>query len=177
MQNNDLSRFKTTIIFTTTALASDLQDYLIGKYPGIPEEQRPWVVNHSKKEEIDKEDIFCRTAINHPHRIRLIITTTCMLMGINVPNADIVINLGLMSNLSDGVQALGRVGRRDGRSDNTRPCGLMYNILNASDMAQHTEQSVKDFMNTDQCLTYYLERHFGWSENLNKCMRCSNCFC
>ena len=177
MKSNSMSRFKTTIIFTTTALASDLQDYLIRKYPGIPEEQRLWVVNHSRKDAVDKEDIFNRTAIGHPYRIRLIITTTCMLMGINVPNADIVVNLGSMSNLCDGVQALGRIGRRDGSADNTRPCGIMYNILNASDMAQHTDQSVKNFMKSTKCLTQYLEQHFGWGDSSPaKCMRCSNCF-
>ena len=176
MKNNELENFKTTIIFTDTKLASDLQDYIISKYPGIPVEQRPWVVNHSKKEQIDKEDIFHRTAVDHPHRIRLIITTTCMLMGINVPKADIVINLGSMSNLSDGVQALGRIGRRDGSMDKTRPVGVMYNIFNASDMAQHTEQSVKDFINSTNCLTQYLEQHFGWGDSSSvKCLRCSNC--
>ena len=177
MKMNNLSTFKTTIIFTNSVMASDLQDYLICKYPGIPEEQRPWVVNHSKKEEIDKEDIFNRTAVDHPQRIRLIITTTCMLMGINVPKADIVINLGCMANLSDGVQALGRVGRRDGSTDKVRPIGIMYNLLNSTDMAHHTAQSVKEFMNSDTCLTAYLEHHFGWNEtSVANCMRCSNCF-
>ena len=179
MQSQDLSSFKTTIIFTNTKLASDLQDYLILKYPGIPVHKRPWKVNHSRGEEIDKDDIVTRTANDSSDPIKLIITTSCMLMGINVPSAHIVINLGLMGNFTVCVQALGRIGRRVGDNEKTRPVGLMYNVLNATDMAQHHTQGIKDFMVSSRCLTAQLEEHFGWSKTKpvqSKCFRCSNCF-
>ena len=65
MQDQDLDKFKTTIIFTKTLLAIELQDHLVVKYRGIPEENRPWVVNFSDKDEIDKEDIATRTSAGH----------------------------------------------------------------------------------------------------------------
>ena len=117
---------------------------------------------------------FSAHPTSHPYPIKLIITTTCMLMGINVPNAHIVINLGAMANLSDGVQASGRVGRRDGTSGKTRPVGLMYNILNGSDMSKHTSTDVKTFMASKDCLSKLLKNYFGWQDASN-CAMCSNC--
>ena len=107
-----------------------------------------------------------------------------MLMGLNIPNISIVVNLGDVSSLSDAWQAAGRGGRRIGGAgtEKTRCSSTVYNILNAEDMAHHTDQSVKDFMKSTVCLRrgkHGLMKHFGWepvSSNLSGPDCCSNCY-
>ena len=82
MVNKDFSKFKTTIIFTNTKLGPELNNYLGLKYPGIPQEQRPWMWNHSERDKATVQDMFTRVQPGHPHQIRIIITTTCI-MGVN----------------------------------------------------------------------------------------------
>lgn len=60
MVSNNFSSFKTTIVFTNTKLGPDLNNYLCRKYPGITEDQRPWVWNHSRRDAATVKDIFSR---------------------------------------------------------------------------------------------------------------------
>lgn len=183
MLKKDFSNFKTTIIFTNTKLGPELNNYLGLKYPGIPQEQRPWMWNHSERDKATVQDLFNRVQPGHPHQIRIIITTTCMLMGLNIPDISIVVNLGEVSNLSDLWQAAGRGGRRIGGvgPEKNRLSSIVYNLLNPEDMAHHTNQSVKNFMKSTSCLRRGengLMKHFGWESDSSRppdlnC--CSNC--
>ena len=105
-------------------------------------------------------------------------------MGLNIPNIDIVVNLGVAANLSDVWQAAGRAGRRGrgGRGEKSRAVSVIYNILNASDLAHHSDKTVKAFMNSKECLKKGedgLMPYFGWnpenimSQNVDCCINCN----
>ena len=103
-----------------------------------------------------------------------------MLMGLNIPNIDIVINLGEISNLSDMWQAAGRAGRRRG-GEKIRSVSVVYNLLNASDLANHSDNHVRDFFNSKECLKrgkHGLMSYYGWDvdfANIYTKVCCSNC--
>lgn len=168
---NNFENFQKTIIFVKNVDEGILiNDELAAKYPYIPIHHRPWVLNHSRKKPVSRAAIAKGCDNGH---YKLIITTSTMLMGLNIPKVRRVIMLGPFGMMGDHLQALGRAGRRE---DGGRAQSIYYNCWNKTDLVHHVSDSVRQFCETDQCLKVFCDRHFGWEGNIHGgAWCCSNC--
>ena len=168
---DNFNNFNKTLIFVKNIEEGiRINDELCEKYPSIPISQRPWVLNHSRKKPVSRAAI-AKGCDNGQYK--LIITTSTMLMGLNIPKVRRVIMLGPFSMMGDHLQALGRAGRREpgGRSQS-----IYYNCWNKTDLVHNVSESVKQFCQTKQCLKVFCDIHYGWEGNVyggEWC--CSNC--
>ena len=105
---------------------------------------------------------------------KVIICTSTLLMGVNLPLYDVMIMLGPYSHLNDLQQAWGRVGRRfEGKK---RRQSLAYICYNKTTLSNIATQDVKDFCDTNMCLKQFVNEAFGNTtipSGKDRC--CSNC--
>ena len=107
-------------------------------------------------------------------KAKVIICTSTLLMGVNLPFYDVMIMLGPYSHLNDLQQAWGRVGRRiEGKKRRQSLAYICYNNITLSRIAT---QDVKDFCDTNMCLKQFVNEAFGNTiipSGKDRC--CSNC--
>ena len=101
---------KTTIIFVQSFQElENINNYLLVQLRNILRgKNKPWLVNHSAVGKLTKIDNQKRVENG---QIKLFITTSVMLCGIDLPNVDMVVVTRPFSHLSSVIQAGGRGGR------------------------------------------------------------------
>jgi len=133
----------------------------------------PFVMNHS--------NIGPITAENYRQRkgdISLYLSTSVMLLGLDLNNIDIVIMVRPMNMLHYVVQAAGRGGRNMGNGLRRRV--LFYLLWNKNDIGSNVpgmSTDMKEFCETQECLKKVLKIYFGFmnSDSLDPGWCCSNC--
>ena len=131
------------------------------------EKNTPWILNYADKGPRSKANL--RKRLNEGS-IPLIISTHCMLFGLNLNNIETVIMLKPFSNLSDFLQAAGRAGRRS--CDNTRKNCSFYLLYSKSDLARkQVTEEVKEFVKSTLCLKEIIAHHFNYE------MKCEGFWC
>lgn len=171
-QTNTFSKLKKTIIFVKDVKKDGipLNDYLILKYKHIPIRQRPWVLNHSEIDAVTTEHLI-KSCEND--QLRIIITSSNLLMGVNIPGLKTAIMLGPFSMMADLQQALGRVGRRELGG---RGLSVLYNCWNLTDLSRNTSPEVVQYCKTNDCLKQYTHEHFtNEKKTFGGSWCCSNC--
>ena len=111
-------------------------------------------------------------------KIFLYVTTSVMLLGLDLKDVPIVILFSPFHTLNSFIQAGGRAGRRSGDGERTR--SVLYALWNNSDIRPNLpnlDNSVRDFFKTSMCLKEYVNKYFSnnpfLKQNNNWC--CSNC--
>ena len=133
----------------------------------------PFVMNHS--------GIGPITAESYRHRretINLYLTTSVMLLGLDLSDISIVGMVRPFNMCHDILQAAGRGGRNLGNGFRKRV--LFYCLYNNSDIASNVpgmSKEVKEFCETESCLKVFLKNYFDHSVSVSGhpgwC--CSNC--
>ena len=169
--SGDFDGFKKTLIFTFSNEGCALNDMLCERHPNIPSHEKPWIFSHSKIDDVTI-DSFNKRIIEG--KAKLIICTSTLLMGVNLPFFDVMIMLGPYSHLNDLQQAWGRVGRRfEGKK---RRQSLAYICHNNMTLSRIATQDVKDFCVTNMCLKQFVNESFGNTTIQSvKDRCCSNC--
>ena len=110
--------------------------------------------------------------------IFLFVTTSVMLLGLNIKDIHIVILFSPFGSLNSLLQAGGRSGRRC--ENGTRNKSVVYTLFNNSEIrANHPNQdkNVREYYTTQKCLKNYMHSFFSLvnipSQPLDWC--CSNC--
>jgi superfamily II DNA helicase RecQ len=171
VDSGDFNGFKKTLIFTFSKEGCALNDLLCERHPNIPSHKKPWIFSHSK---IDDVTIHSFNKRIMEGTAKVIICTSTLLMGVNLPLYDVMIMLGPYSHLNDLQQAWGRVGRRfEGKK---RRQSLAYICYNKTTLSNIATQDVKDFCDTNMCLKKFVNELFGnTSTQSSKDRCCSNC--
>ena len=138
----------------------------------------PFVMNHSGCGKVTSKNILDRR-----NDISLFISTTKMLMGIDIANNQIIIFVRPLNLLHYLLQGAGRAGRRTSSGKHTKV--LVYVLFNSSDIANNVPgmtSEVKMFCSSKSCLKALLREHFVIGQG---CLRdqsktdqswcCSNC--
>ena len=128
-------------------------------YQGRP---KPWLVNNSSVGKLTK--LENQRNIDDGH-IKLYVTTSVMLCGIDLPRVDVIILVRPFSHISSILQAAGRGGRI--LKDGTRRRVAVYLLYNATDIrssASNIHENVKSLYQTKSCIKKILFGHFS-SEN------------
>jgi len=172
---NPLTAKKAMIFFRTENYLLDINDSLCDRLPNYSDPfTQPWIQCHGGTGEITE-------ALNYNRRneITLFLTTTKMLMGIDLKGIEIIIFVRPLNMLHYILQGAGRGGRKN--KSCKRKKVLVYILYNKSDIAGNVpgmSQEVKDFLVTSECLKSELSSFFGFfytprPENNAWC--CSNC--
>ena len=134
----------------------------------------PFVMNHSGCGKITAENILDRR-----NNISLFITTTKMLLGIDISDIQIIIFVRPLNQLHYLLQGAGRAGRRQA-SGKTRKV-LVYVLHNSSDVANTVpgmSSEVKMFCSASTCLKVVLSKHFQiGQESENSRVRADGSWC
>ena len=166
---------KKCIIFFRTemqllAAYEDLQE----KLPQFSDnESIPFVMNHGGVGEATEQNIVLRR-----NSIKLFLTTSKMLMGIDLDDINIVIFVRPPNKLHHILQGAGRAGRR--RADGGRQKVLVYVLYNSQDLGGNVpglEDSVRYFCTAQSCLKNLLRVHFDGfiPENVTGAWCCGSC--
>ena len=161
------------LIFCFLKDAIKINNYLYEKLScfATNEKNTPWVLNYADKGPRSKENLRKRVKDGS---LPLIISTHCMLFGLNLNNIETVIMLKPFSNLSDFLQAAGRAGRRS--SDNTRKKCSFYLLYSKRDLAsRYVTEEVKEFVTSTSCLKKKLSHHFNYTIECEGNWCSSNC--
>ena len=118
----------------------------------------PFVKNHSSIGPITAENLRKRKS-----SISLYLTTSVMLLGLDLENIDIIGMIRPFNHCHDILQAAGRGGRKLGELGKRRKV-VFYLLYNASDISNAVPgmtSEVKEFCETDGCLKMFLRSKFG----------------
>ena len=150
----------------------DVNDYLCECLPDLAADPStcPWAVNFSS--------VGPATALsirNRQKEITLYLTTSVMLMGIDLADIQIIGMVRPFGTIHSIVQACGRGGRNTG--DDLRQKVVFYLVYNRSDIGENTNvtPSVRDFCLTENCLKKTMMDFFGTSGSWGDLWCCSNC--
>ena len=153
-----------------------IQNYLFSRL-GDAGRKKPWVLITSDTGIVTKKQMWINS---RKGSIFLYLCTSVLLTGVNYRRIDIVLSCRPMPHLHLLVQAAGRGGRE--QEDGTRRLVVMYQLWNKQDLVVGRKglvEDVKDFCQTDNCLRYKLEEHFGISviakHVLDNDWCCGNC--
>ena len=116
----------------------------------------PFVMNHSGCGKVTTQNILDRR-----NDISLFITTTKMLLGIDITNIQIIIFVRPLNQLHYLLQGAGRAGRRKASGKKTKV--LVYVLHNSSDVASTVpgmSNEVKMFCTSNTCLKVVLSKYF-----------------
>ena len=151
---------------------ADINDFLCEACPELASDPStcPWVVNFSGVGPATAKSIRERSG-----EISLYLTTSVMLMGINLQNIEVVIMVRPFSQLHSLVQACGRGGRK--MAEKGRKRVVFYLLWNKSDIADNVDISpaVRELCMTEKCLKEVLMDHFGTEGSMGGDWCCSNC--
>jgi len=112
-------------------------------------------------------------------QINLYLTTSCMLLGLDLSNIDIVGMVRPLNMCHYIIQAAGRGGRNMGTGQRRKV--LFYMLYNSSDVANNVpglSSEVREFCETKECLKMFLKKYFGSSSpaSSDQSWCCSNCY-
>ena len=164
---------KNAIVFCRSELHQiDICEYLKEKLPDFSPDIAPYVMNHANIGKVTAKNILERR-----NEISLFVSTTKMLMGVDLEKIDIIIFVRALGMLHYFVQGAGRAGRR---SSVGRRKVIVYVLVNASDIASNVpgmDESVRGFCTTVDCLNEYLEKYFDGQVTSPKRQSwcCGNC--
>ena len=91
VDSGDFSSFKKTLIFTFGKEGCALNDMLCERHPNIPSHEKPWIFSHSKIDDVTIDSFNKRIMED---KAKVIICTSTLLMGVNLPLYDVMIMLG-----------------------------------------------------------------------------------
>ena len=111
--------------------------------------------------------------------INLYLTTSVMLLGLDLSNIDIVGMVRPLNMCHYIIQAAGRGGRNMGTGQRRKV--LFYMLYNNNDIASNVpglSSEVRDFCETKMCLKVFLKKYFGSSSptSSEQSWCCSNCY-
>ena len=123
-----------------------------------------WIVDHSA--------VGTFTKLTNQKRmdkgeIKLYITTSVMLCGIDLPQVDIILVTRPFSHMSSIIQAGGRGGRM--QKDEARKRVVVYLLYNATDIrsnARHISNGVRNLYRDNGCFKDALKHYFSPSEDV-----------
>ena len=165
---------KCIIFFRTEMQMLETYEYLLSQLPQFKDnESIPFVMNHSINGEATEKSF-----VERRNDIKLFLTTSKMLMGLDLANIQIIVFVRPMNLLHHILQGAGRAGRR--QASGYREKVLVYVLYNSQDLGGNVpglHDSVRLFCTTKCCLKKLLGDHFGGSTdsrmNIEWC--CSNC--
>ena len=134
----------------------------------------PFVMNHSGLGPITSKNI-----IDRKNDITLFLSTSKMLMGIDIESIDVVVFVRVLSMLHYILQGAGRGGRRSTQFPGKRRKVIVYILYNSSDIAANVpglSVEVREFCKTQECLKKFLKKYFDKNDKVEEndwC--CSNC--
>ena len=127
---------------------------------------------HSKTPESIQKTVLSEF-LKRESRIRLIVATCALGMGVNIPDVELIIHYGIPTEVESYVQEIGR-GGRDGRACSALLYYKPYHLA-------HCDKEMRDYVKTTQCRRKVLLKHFKEKEialnPMHKC--CDTCtqFC
>lgn len=164
---------KAMIFFRTETQLMDTYEYLLDQLPGFENKSSPFVMSHGAVGEATDKNI-----IERKNDISLFLTTTKMLMGVDLADIQVVIFVRPMNHLQHILQGAGRAGRK--QVSGKRQKVLVYILFNSQDLGGNVPglmDSVREFCTTQKCLKMLLGEHFDGKpfENSNNNWCCGNC--
>ena len=111
--NNDITPKKGMIFCQTLSDIMDVSDYLTRKLRstlknrGVENKNYPWVINHSEIGHVTAEHIRKRSSNGD---ISLYITTSVMLLGLDIRDIDVIIQFRPFPQMHSHNQAAGKIG-------------------------------------------------------------------
>ena len=117
------------------------------------------MVNHSAVGKITKIENEKRMRTGD---VKLFISTSVMLLGIDLPRVDLIVITRPFSHISSVIQAAGRGGRL--MKDGTRRRVAVFLLYNATDIrpnADHITKEVRHLYKEDSCIRKVLFNHFS----------------
>ena len=154
---------KAIIFFRTEYQMLAAYEYLLEQLPEFEgnNKQIPFVMNHGAVGEATDRNI-----VERKDDIKLFLSTSKMIMGVDLKDIQIVIFVRPMNQLQHIIQGAGRAGRRNPNGIRNRV--IVYILYNSQDLGQNVpglEDSVRAFCTSQECLKVPLRMHFdGRSE-------------
>ena len=155
---------------------ADLYDELCDMLPEHAADPNtcPFVMNHSSVGPITADKLRKRRA-----SISLYLSTSVMLLGLDLEDIDIVGMVRPFNHCHDILQAAGRGGRKLGDLGMRRKV-VFYMLYNKSDISSAVpgmSKEVREFCETKGCLKQFLKNIFGFSgeTGTDATWCCSNC--
>lgn len=149
----------------------------LGARAYTPEEQIPEnrIFGQYHKDYSDDMKLHIVTELSKSQpKLRLVFASVALGMGLNAPSISQIIHFRPPTTLEKYFQEVGRAGRSGQRAN-----AIMY--FNKNDVASNRkglDPSIKDYVNTEECLRKYLMKYFGF-ENVEYSgvpeLCCSNC--
>ena len=151
---------KVTMIFVQSFIELNIiNNFLLVKlHKHLRGRAKPWMTNHSAVGKLTKEENQKRIEAGE---IKLFITTSVMMCGIDLPRVDMIIIARPYGNISSIIQAGGRGGRI--QKDETRRRVVVYLLFNATDIrknAPNMSDAVRMLYESNGCLKSILNKHF-----------------
>ena len=160
---------------------ADINEFLLEKLGHLDivrdPDRVPWVINWTNAGNVTIQKIRERSS-RPDGGIYLYITTTVMLLGLNLKDIEIVILFSPFNNLNSLVQAAGRAGRRG--DDGLRCKSVLYALYNHSEIRTNLpnfDNNVREFYKSNKCLKKFISNAFSSSTFYNQYSDwcCSNC--
>ena len=150
---------KCIIFFRTESHMFDVNDFIGSELPHLKgSREMPYVMNHGGLGPITSQDL-----IDRRNEITLFLSTSKMLMRIDIENIDVVIFVRVLCMLHYIVQGAGRGGRRSVQYLGMRRKVVVYILYNSSDVAANVPGlavEVREFCKTKECLKKFLGNSF-----------------
>ena len=166
---------KAMIFFRTETQLMDTFEYLLEQLPEFDGDNKsiPFVMSHGAVGEATDKNI-----IERKDEIKLFLTTTKMLMGVDLTDIQIIIFVRPMNQLQHILQGAGRAGRK--QTTGTRKRVLVYILFNSQDLGGNVPgllDSVRGFCTTQECLKMLLGEHFDGKPYVSNSSEwcCGNC--
>ena len=149
---------KAIVFFRTENQMMACYEYLLEQLPEFDGNKKviPFVMNHGAVGEATDKNI-----VERKDEIKLFLTTSKMIMGVDLKAIQVVIFVRPMNQLQHKVQGAGRAGRR--KPNGTRDRVIVYILYNSQDLGQNVpglEDSVRAFCTSQECLKIPLRIHF-----------------
>ena len=166
---------KAIIFFRTEMQLIATFEYLLEMLPEFDGDNKsiPFVMCHGALGKATDENI-----VKRKNEIKLFLSTSKMLMGVDLLDIQIVIFVRPMNQLQHILQGAGRAGRR--KVDGSRKRVLVYLLFNSQDLGGNVpglEDSVRTFCTSKTCLKVQLRKHFDGDCEVSGSPQwcCSNC--
>ena len=134
----------------------------------------PYVMNH-----IGLGPITTQNIIDRRNQITLFLSTSKMLLGIDIESIDVIVFVRVLSMLHYVVQGAGRGGRRSCQFPGMRRKVIVYILYNSSDVAANVpglSVEVRQFCKTEGCLKKFLKKYFDNDDSIEETdWCCGNC--